>query len=67
MPVALDPTAIAQKQALQERKRFRAIQAAVARANAPGREERIAAAQAKRDRRQAKRASDATMMWVGEL
>jgi len=40
------------------RKEFRRIMNAVSRANAPGRDGRIAAAQAKRDRRDAKRASE---------
>jgi hypothetical protein len=40
------------------RSQFRRIMSAVSRANAPGKDERIAAARAKRDRRNAKRARD---------
>jgi hypothetical protein len=41
------------------RKEFRRIMNAVNRSNAPGRDERIAAAVSKRDRRNAKRAAEA--------
>jgi hypothetical protein len=53
-PVQLDP-----RVAIARRKEFRRIMRAIQRANAPGKEGRIEAAAAKRDRRNAKRARDA--------
>lgn len=56
-PMAVIKPPAPKKQQPLTRKQFRRIQNAIARAYAPGREDRIAAAQAKRDRRAAKRAA----------
>jgi len=50
----------------EQRKFHRRVQAAMARAYAPGREERMAAAQAKRDRKAEKRALDAKRTIEGQ-
>lgn len=52
------PPSISPAQARQRAKHFRRIMNAVARANAPGKDDRIAAAQAKRDRKNVKRKAD---------
>ena len=51
----------------EQAKFHRRVQAAMARAYAPGREERMAAAQAKRDRKAEKRARDAQATVVGQM
>ena len=51
----------------EQRKFHRRVQSAMARAYALGREERMAAAQAKRDRKAEKRARDAQATAVGEM
>jgi hypothetical protein len=51
----------------EQRKFHRRVQSAMARAYAPGREERMAKAQAKRDRKNAKRARDDFRSTLGHL
>ena len=51
----------------EQAKFHRRVQSAMARAYAPGREERMAAAQAKRDRKAEKRARDAQATVVGQM
>ena len=51
----------------EQAKFHRRVQSAIARAYAPGREERMATAQAKRDRKAEKRARDAQATVVGQM